>query len=218
MKNENMSIWIREARKQGIDLSAMYQDKLKIYDVLEILGLPTPKRYTLDPKEIENPWVEEIFRNNTYFCRLIPNDKEKTRPYKMRVTTKEELKIFYEEQRGEYTIMLVEKGEVRYSGVIIAIEDGEEQRGVVELVKGDGEDLAHGKKTPLHGKWEARRKIKYINQIPKKEEEQIIEQAIRAIGYPKAPFPGYYEFEVWKENQIIFRNYQSPQTPYGKLP
>jgi hypothetical protein len=45
---------------------------------------------------------------------------------------------------------------------------------------------------------------------PAKEERRLILQALRYIGGPQHPFPGYYEFDVLGKEQIMFRNYQHP--------
>jgi hypothetical protein len=120
---------------------------------------------------------------------------------------------------NQYTAMLVEKS-LTHTGSIIATEHQNTPVScVIELVEGDGPDLFHGKITPVHAEFEWTRTLHYSPLVPPTDyERSIISAALKMIGGPEHPLPGYYEFEAHPKRGIVFRNYQGPGTIYATTP
>lgn len=216
--NNNSAHWIREGKRQGVDVQFLFQDKTKLFERLEHLGLPTPRRHLFTPASLSPERIAPLFQGDRYFCRLVPFHADQERPYHLGISTAEEFWNF----AGEYDlssfreIQLIEKGYTQYTGAIVAGNTSL----VVELVEGDGPKLFHGKETPVHATVDLDGIMHYsILRFPSSHERQIIFQAIKLVGGPKNPFPGYYEFEYMGQpkERLIFRNYQSPASTYGKL-
>ncbi|GEM_PF-3130040 len=240
MVNENSSGWVAKGTERGLDLKWLEQDKENIYNGLERLGLPTPKRYIFDGSDIDSFYVDEVFRGarsskeHNFFVRLIPvlgGD----RPYRVCVSSVEQLRDFcsaYDMRR--YTVGLSRYGDLTHTGSVIAtdIRAGVSGECVVEVASCGGPDFFHGKVTPTHAKISiGPRTVKFSEEdLPKnlKKDElkfaleareirrSLALKALRMIGGPRHPFPGYYEFSVW-DDQIFFRNYQPPSSVYGSL-
>jgi len=225
MGKGNSSNWISEGSLAGIDLSFLYQDKSKIYEVLEVLGLPTVERYSFRVDDLDLNSLKELFEEDkTYFCRLVPRGKDTIRPYKLNMESWDELWFFLASYnlRDYRELHLVKKEEILYTGSIIARkgkEGVELDRCVVELVEGEGPELFHGLRRPIHAEVRETGTIGYRDREESFEKERrIIYRALKMIGGPKHPFPGYYEFEVGLENIILFRNYQAPESTYAAIP
>lgn len=241
MKNENMSEWIEKARNIGLDYACLNQDKIKMYSDLENLGLPHPKQYIINEKEINSKKVSKLFENSEMFCRLIPKEKNILRPYKLGIKSRDELIDFCSNyDLNKYIINLIEDGNVTHTGVILAkntYDDFETPNTCfVEIIRGSGPELMHGKKIPANGDVDIfTRSIHYVNSNLLKNnnkkssqttdanltefdelEKRLAFQALEYIGGPKHPWPGYYEFSVWDESTIMFRNYQSPNSAWVK--
>ncbi|HLD57756.1 MAG TPA: hypothetical protein VJA47_05590 [archaeon] len=240
MANENSSGWIVEGRERALDLSLLHQDKDRIYDGLDRIALPTPHRYEFDCVDVLSDKVAELFRNPTspgyhFFVRLIPRFGGQ-RPYKEEVKTFQELRDFCSlyDLRDFASRMVKWENEITHTGSIIAtdISPGVSGECVVETADCGGHDFFHGKVTPTHAKISiGPRIIKFSEEdLPKnlKEDElrlaleaqrirrSLALRALRMIGGPRHPFPGYYEFSVCN-GDILFRNYQSRDSVYGDL-
>lgn len=208
---ENMSSWITEAKKQGIDISLLHQDKEKIYENLKRLNLPHPNSHIIAASQIQSKEVNDLFQKSAYFCRLIPKDKNAIRPYHLKIKTPEEFLHFCAQYKlSEYKIQLVEKGNITHSGVIVM----KKQRGIIELVKGDGPDITHGHKIPITAN--ITEEIDYKNKAEEREKD-IIKEALLMIGWQKNLIEGYFEFEVWNNRKILFRNYQPPESAWANI-
>ncbi|MBI2103151.1 hypothetical protein HYT55_04885 [Candidatus Woesearchaeota archaeon] len=222
MTSANSSDWIVESRKQGVDLSFLYQDKTKIYAMLEKLGLPFPQVFRFSPQKFDLATVSSLFSNNRhYFSRLVPFSSDQKRPYRLDLSTVTELQDFLSgySLASFKELHLVERGEVVYSGVIIAQDERcfLPGRCLVELVQGDGPDLFHGRRVPIHMELDDHRYLRFTGVSPQECERVLILQALAMVGGRNHPFPGYYEFESWKDGRLMFRNYQGPETAYAKL-
>ena len=220
MGSQNASDWMNVGRKKGILLDFMYQDKSMMYTMLQELGLPYPPFHIFKGSEMRMDAAASLFQSGkSFFCRLVPRNPAQERPYCLRLTSQTELEEFLLPYHlDEYKEMqLVEKPEVFYTGSIIAQDQapGIPGKCVVELVPGDGPNLFHGKRIPLTAFIEFG--LLTIAPGTISLERTLIYQALNLVGGLKHPFPGYYEFEVWKENEIKFRNYQSPTTAYAQL-
>ena|SRR3989338_3842184 len=208
---ENMSNWIREAKKLGINLSMLHQDKEKMYEELQQLKLPHPKTYNIAAEQIKSKEVQNLFQKNAYFCRLIPKDKNAIRPYHLKIKTQEEFLHFcMQYELSEYKIQLVEKGNITHSGVIVI----KNKKGIIELVRGDGPDITHGHKIPVTA--DVKEGIYYRNEVDERE-KNIIKEALLMIGWQKNFIEGYFEFEVWNNDKILFRNYQPPESAWANI-
>jgi len=224
-KNQNSSAWIAEAEKAGINLSFLERDETRMYEVLDDLGVPRTQVYFPTHEEVESLRTRKIFKQHNCFCRLVPKNKDLERPYRINLTSPEELLEFCSEyDSSQYSVMLVEKGNVTHSGSIVARDDspGNPGKCVVELVQGTGEDLFHGSKTPVTLLIETPRlnwfrTMRYLDKEPTRTERKLIEKAIGLIGGVKHPFPGYYEFDAYDGTRIMFRKYQNPSTAYAKI-
>ena len=223
-QNSNSSGWIEEGRKIGLDLSSLEQDKSKIFEKIESLGLPHYQYFFVKPEEFDSERTKKLLQNPSYFCRLIPHQERAPRPYKSNVKSMEELKEFCEGyDRSQYSIMLVKVGNVTHTGAIIATDDTPcvPGKAVIELVEGTGEDLFHGRKTPITAMIGAppnfSRIIRYDTSNPSEEEKRLIFRAIKLVGGPAHPFPGYFEFDVCDRRRIVFRNYQDPKSAYARI-
>ncbi|MDP2750080.1 MAG: hypothetical protein Q8O89_04580 [Nanoarchaeota archaeon] len=226
---QNISRWIVEGKKSGIDLSSLGQDKMGMHQTLAELGLPRPqvhiiKKEILDSKTSKT--IDSIFEESDFFCRLIPKDKSKIRPYRLRLKSKKDFINFVSKyELDNYIIQLVERDDVTHTGAIIVQKEIYEKKSditgrcIAELVKGDGPNLFHGYKTPVHAELDFTRAIKYSREGAFADDlsRQLIYQALKHIGGPKNPFPGYYEFSVWNKEKIVFRNYQPPESPWAKI-
>nr|VFK30188.1 MAG: hypothetical protein BECKMB1821I_GA0114274_10147 [Candidatus Kentron sp. MB]VFK75126.1 MAG: hypothetical protein BECKMB1821H_GA0114242_10167 [Candidatus Kentron sp. MB] len=211
---------IEAGKRHGIyDLQFLLQDKLEIYSALDRLGLPRAASYYFSESDLVSSWILELFDRSAFFCRLIPKGGG-IRPYREKISSIEELKEFCAEyDLAKYTGNLVETNTVTHTGAIIATDDSMDRPGqcVVEFLEGTGPDLFHGHKTPTHVRVERfSRVLQFPNGINKKE-KRLIMRALRLIGGPENPFPGYYEFEIWKGDEIMYRNYQAPSSMYAKL-
>lgn len=217
--NQNASAWMAAGEKKGIDVSYLHQDKTKIFDFLEQLGLPRPASHLVEGIYAQWPIIDDLFKLfPSYFCRLIP--KEGERQYKPLVRSAQEFREFCSPHNmKKYIINLVEKGNVTHTGSIIAADEtpSDIRKCIVEVVEGDGPDLFHGHMTPVHAEVNFNRAICYDGKIPTEEESGLVFTALRLVGGPRHPFPGYYEFEVWDRKDIIFRNYQGPGTAYSNI-
>lgn len=224
-RKANTSVWIEEADKVGLDLNFLRQDKEGMFEKLDSLGLPRPATYIIPTSQIDSPRTRKILERTNCFCRLIPKHGGR-RPYKPNIASIKGLKWFCKpHDLSQYEIQLVEKGNITHTGSIIAEDEsiGIPGKSIMEIVEGTGEDLFHGLKTPNLAtidfpgiNWF--RAIRYdSNQDPTQEERKIIWQAVKMIGGPKHPFPGYYEFNVYDRTRIVFRNYQPPSSAYAKL-
>lgn len=206
-----MSNWIREAKKLGINLSMLHQDKEKMYEELQQLKLPHPKTYNIAAEQIKSKEVQNLFQKNAYFCRLIPKDKNAIRPYHLKIKTQEEFLHFcMQYELSEYKIQLVEKGNITHSGVIVI----KNKKGIIELVRGDGPDITHGHKIPVTA--DVKEGIYYRNEVDERE-KNIIKEALLMIGWQKNFIEGYFEFEVWNNDKILFRNYQPPESAWANI-
>ncbi len=217
--NRNMSVWIAEAAKYGIDLSILHQDKTKIYTELSRLGLPVPEAHVISQEQLASDELEQITEGRIWFCRLIPHAIGEERHFRSRLRTPEEIREFCSQyDLSRYTIRISEDGNITHTGGIIAAEiNGQPDECAIELVKGDGPELFHGKVIPYHARIDAfLRKWEFDGQTPPLE-IRIMKEAIHLIGGRRHPYPGYYEFMVRDEEKIVFRNYQNPTTPYGRL-
>jgi len=223
MNSGNSSDWIVRGMKKGIDASYMYQDKTNLQEMLETLRLPHPHLFRFDPLKLDLDYISSLFSSaQHYFSRLVPFSADVKRPYHLDLATVDELQDFLSSYSLESfkELHLVERGEVVYSGVIIAQDEKScvPGRCLVELVKGDGQDLFHAKKIPIHGEFNEHRRICFAEIItPTDAEKRILFDALSMVGGREHPFPGYYEFELWGDGRLMFRNYQGPETAYGKL-
>ena len=215
---ENSSDWIDAGLVIGVDLSGLYEDKRRMVDMLDRLGLSRHKDYYISEDQINSDFVETLFSHTACFCRLIPRSGGR-RPYRERISSAEEFRAFCSEYNlSNYDIHLVEKPGLEYTGGIIANEFGPgiPMSCAIEIVRGDGHALFHGKEIPIHADVDFDRVVKYSGHIePTEEERRIVYRALHMIGGPGHPFPGYYEFDVLAEGEIKFRNYQNPCTPYA---
>ncbi len=228
MANRNASVWIKKAKKAGLDVDFLHQDKGEIYRMMTELNLPMTPVHILNPSELDLEKLERIFKRSWCFSRLIPRDGG-IRPYKFPVKSVKEFLGFIEKYdlAGYSSVHLVEKGDgkLTHTGCIIARDEspGIPGRCLVELVEGNGEDLFHGLKTPIRADIDCPginwfRTIKYNREVPASEEERkIVLLALKFIGGPKHPFPGYWEFDVMDRKKIMFRNYQDQETAYAKI-
>lgn len=211
--NGNSAHWISQGKLTGLDLQFLYQDKTKWFDFLEQLGLPTPLRYAFPQISNIN---HQIFDGKRFFCRLVPQNPADERPYHLSITSKQEFEEFVHpyEQQSFREVQFIEKGDILYTGAIIA---GKEQC-ILELVEGDGPQLFHGQATPVHAQMGLSGVMKYSAvHEPTFSERKLLFRAFQLVGGPRHPFPGYYEFEIDHRERLIFRNYQSPESAYGKL-
>lgn len=220
MGNGNSAEWMEAARRRGINVDFLQQDKTRMYDMLHKLALPCPRviQYhgAVDWVELE----KEFEAGTHFFSRLVPRDATQPRPYAALLHSLEEAREFISRYSLDQfaAIHFVEKGSretpISHTGGIIAAN----QRTIVELLAGDGPELFHGTKTPTHAEVGFTGRICYPNgDDPAVLERSLIFRALSLIGGPKKSFPGYYEFEVWGGRDIRFRNYQFPQTAYGRL-
>ncbi|MBI4163369.1 MAG: hypothetical protein HY512_00785 [Candidatus Aenigmarchaeota archaeon] len=238
--NENSSGWIAAGRKRALDLSWLHQDKEKIYDGLDRLALPRPKTYIFEGVYISSVYVDELFersklRGAGFFVRLVPKNSEENRPYREKIFTAEGLRVFcsgYDIK--SYRVNLVESGCLTHTGAIVATDasPGVPGRCAIEIAKCAGHEFFHGKIIPTHAEISmGPRTVKFSEKsLPifqnqekeekfleeKEKEERLALRALRMIGGPKHPFPGYYEFSVW-DDRIFFRNYQPQDSVYGSL-
>lgn len=198
----NMSDVIRLGREKGLDLGDYWHDKIEMHREVERLCLPGMQTVVAFHSDEVPP---STFQGKSYFCRLIPPKQEMRRPYKERIDSTKELQEFYAGHEG-HTIHLVEKGNVTHTGGIILPM---ETTGVIEIVRGSGEDLFHGKVTPMsaHLNWMGR---PLFGEGWSKHEKALANESLRLIKR----HPGYYEFEVWEEDDIRFRNYQPPSSKW----
>jgi hypothetical protein len=209
--NNNSSHWITEAKKHGIDLSRLHQDKAIIPEKLKELNLPRAEVHLFEEDTNE---IDQLFKNKSFFCRLIPKNGN-VRPYKLFSSTAEELRDFLKKHDlKKYTIMLTEKRPVTHSGVIIA----KDNQIVIELVEGDAPNMTHGHKTPYNMQINKQRELKTHPELIPQNIKDFMHKALALIGGPKNPHKGYFEFDVWENTTIIFRNYQSPESAYATLP
>ncbi len=214
MTNCNTSGWVEAGKRTGVDLSCLLFEKEAMYAHLDRLGLPRVKSYSCNPQTLPSDLVEK-FNGMVYFCRLIPSDLRLERPWRQPIRAYEELRRFLDEHdlREYRTLQLVEKGNVTHTGGIVAtdLEPGVPGPTVIELVRGDGVDLFHGKKTPWHGWIRYTRTLHFDPETPVPE-RLLMHRALDLVNGVEHPFPGYYEFDVRDENKILFRNYQYPGT------
>lgn len=217
MGNLNTSHWMIVAKEKGIDLSFLEEDKIGVDKKIQELDLPGQKVFYLTSEEVNTQRAEDLLSQYNFFCRLIPKDKDVQREYHPYLETVEEFRKFCGEfDLSQYIIQLKEKERVIYSGAIIVKGD----RCIVELIEGENssEELFHSLKTPVHAEVDPWTKtIRYENGIPKIEMRKIVFNALKLIGGPKHPFPGYYEFQVWAGTKINFYNYHSPDSGYINL-
>ncbi len=221
MDGGNASDWIRAAEKHGKDLSWLYQDKEKAREDLAQLGIPQTEFYVFEGEQLNLPELVALFNGSDYFCRLFPKEAEMERPYRLHISSHEQLKEFCSQHDlSKYRIHLAKREGIVYIGSITAKDDGVGEPGkcIVELIKGDGPDLFHGEKTPFSAELSPTRAIQYRGtQIPSEAERRIISRALNIVGGLSHPFPGYYEFGVLQNGGILFFNYQSPESAYAKI-
>jgi hypothetical protein len=224
MEQKNSAEWIIAGERESIDLTFLYQDKSAITQSLERLGLPHPQRYEFSPSHLDIGKISILFENGRrYFCRLVPHNPRKARPYRMAICSTAELTDFLEgnDLTAYRELHLGEKGIVIYTGGIIAsdLQLGVPGSLVVELVAGDGPVLFHGSGNPLQARRNSSGVLQYHRPPSFPIEQNIIAEALQLIGGVSHPFPGYYEFEVWERNhnKVLFRNYQPPNSAYAKL-
>ncbi len=211
--NGNSAHWISQGKRTGIDLQFLYQDKTKTFEILEQLGLPTPLRYSFPNLIRINP---TIFDGKRYFCRLVPYNPLDERPYHLGLTSPEEFQEFVRPYNLDTfrEVQLIEKGHIIYTGAIVASNE----QYVMELVEGDGPRLFHGEAIPVHAQMGSSGVMCYSSvREPALSERKMMFRALKLVGGPRHPFPGYYEFEIDDTERLIFRNYQSPESAYGKL-
>ena len=88
------------------------------------------------------------------------------------------------------------------------------KKGIIELVRGDGPDITHGHKIPVTA--DVKEGIYYRNEVDERE-KNIIKEALLMIGWQKNFIEGYFEFEVWNNDKILFRNYQPPESAWANI-
>ena len=212
----NSSDWIIRGVEAGVSLDFLKQNKLEVVKACEMLGLPTPKVYTLNHEEITPKKISKLFNGKNYFCRLVPNDFRKPRLYMLNINTAQEFWEFVSEyDLKDYKIMLKENGNITQSGGIIS--DEQNNVCIAELVQGYGASLFHGDITPTTAICRFTKKLEFIGVKSSDEEKTLLIKALRHIGWPRHPFPGYYEFDVLDRTQIMFRNYQEPSSAFARL-
>ncbi|MCH7568351.1 MAG: hypothetical protein IIA87_02925 [Nanoarchaeota archaeon] len=224
-KNQNSSVWLAEATKAGLNLDFLRRDETKMFEVLDGIGVPRTRVYFPTRSQVKSLRTKRIFNEHSCFCRLVPKDRNLRRPYNVNITSPEELREFCSKyDLSQYSVMLVEKGNVTHSGSIIARDDspGNPGKCIIELVEGTGEDLLHGLKTPVTVAIEIPglnwfRTMRYLNNEPTSTEKRLIRDAIKLVGGVRHPFPGYYEFDAYDETRIMFRKYQNPSTAYANI-
>lgn len=214
-----ISHWVEEGNKHSIDINCIEQDKTKIFDMLEKLDLPTPKRYYFEKKDLGSNSIDNLFDGNmTFYCRLLHKYSNK-RYSGLVIDSVKSLEMFCNTYKlNDYIINLVERKNISHNGSIMASEYGVGIPGltVIELLHGNesGLDLFHSRITPVHAEVDELRSLKYSGpNKPSYEDKLIIKKALDLVGGRKHPFPGYYEWEV-SNKRIIFRNYQKPKTAY----
>ena len=211
----NSSAWMKLARSKNLDVSFLLQDKSKVLEFFQKQGMPYhPYIFFKNPSSTR---VKKMFNGLPCFCRLIPKDSSNLRPARLNILTQQKLEEFCSPyDLSQYKPMLVQHGNITHSGGIIvdSISDGT----VTELVNGTGPDLFHGKKTPFNARngFINTRTLKHLTNTPSLE-RKLMYLAMKHIGGPNNPFPGYYEFDVLDNIWIKFRNYQPPDTAYAKL-
>ncbi len=215
----NSARWIGLAKTKGLDLQWLDEDKTAIYPALQALGLPFPAVYYIAAHEVTSSTVDALFATSDYFCRLIPRERGE-RPFRVRLRSAQEFREFcggYD--LSKYIINVVQRGDITHTGSIVARDEAScvPGRCIVEVVEGEGPDLFHGHKTPATAELDDLRIVRYGCKQPTDDERAIVYSALRWIGGPSHPFPGYYEFEVWSGSAIKFRNYQNQDSPYASL-
>ena len=163
--------------------------------------------------------MEELFQESSFFCRLVPKEQKAKRPYHPLLQESSDFIHFLRQHElDQYSeIHLVEKKEIRYTGGIIASYRDDHPFCIVELVAGDGSKLFHGEATPFQARTNDCGILQCsVITVPSLEERTIMSQAVKMIGGPRHPFPGYYEFDVQGE-RILFRNYQPSTSAYADL-
>ena len=222
MLKGNVSAWIEEGEKSGIDLARMNEDKHQMRRDVSALGLPAGKSYTFPTSEINSLEIDKLFELSHYFCRL-HHVRKIERPHAKGLKTAEDFRRFCSQYNlSEYIRFdLEEQGDVTHSGRIISMPSNPFLPDVciVELAKGEdpSDRLSHGKIVPVHAEFDDGI-IKYTGDtLPETDERRLVFRAVKCIGGLRSLFPGYYEFDVWGGARIVFRNYQHSNSPYGRL-
>jgi len=217
MQSRTTAGWIHQAHEAGLDFSFLEEDKNIISVNLEKLGLPRPRVYFLTPKQVHSGEIDQLFSQMDFFCRLFHTDKtKKERPYRQHLRTAADFRKFCSEyDLSEYGIQILERQETTHAGNIIV----KEERCIVEIIEGNNAiGLNQGYMTPIHAEIDPwTRIIHYKNADPSEKIRKLVFNALKYIGGPKNPLPGYYEFDVWVEKGITFRNYQLPDSNFINL-
>ena len=124
MSEGNSSEWIAAAEKRGHDLSWLYQDKEKAREDLARLGIPQTEFYIFEREQLNSPELSAIFDGADYVCRLFPSEHGLLRPYRLHLSSLQELKEFCSEHdMSKYRIHLAKREGIIYIGSIAA-KDG----------------------------------------------------------------------------------------------
>jgi hypothetical protein len=210
------AVWIRKAKNSGIDLSEkLRQDKKAIYENLDALGLPRQETLIFPAKELQKRKDEIrmfIKKHKRVFSRLNPLVENERRPYKLSISTLEELMGFVRDSRVDtdrYEIHILEEGFPKYGGVIVS-----GNRLVGELHKGKLPELTQGNVTPLTTIFDDnKRRFVFINdERYGKEEKEALLKAMKIVKNLK----GYFQFIVSDKSRILFNNYQ-PEGEFARI-
>lgn len=220
--NENMPGWDAAAKEHGIDLSCFEQDKILKQKRLIDLGLPVARNLLYQRDELKMDIIDELFSECDWFCRLIPKHGG-DRPWRLRLKSRKEFEEFISQyDLSKYMINLGEKRDVSYTGAIISHDDadGLPDHCIAEIAPVDGHEFFHGKVIPIHAEVGPYGRVIHYTGLhlnPSVHERSLVRNALRWIGGPRHPLPGYFEFEVWGRWDIRFRNYQPQDTAYARL-
>jgi hypothetical protein len=210
INKQNSADWIRTAKDLGIDLAnVLFQDKKGMYEALDKIGLPTPKRlfypaveYNKHKKEIE----QFIKKYKPVYSRLNPFLGSGKRPFKININSLKDFLDYVEKAKAEidlkdYELHIIHNGNMLYSGNIIYKDIV-----VGELLKGRHIDLAFGHKTPMTAMYDdLKRRFVFMgdNDYTAKE-KQLLLDVIKMVGDHK----GYFEFVVTDKGELYFKNFQ----------
>ena len=212
----NSAVWIRMAKSVGIDLSEkLKQDKKAIYENLDALGLPRQETLIFPARELQKRKNEIrlfINKHKRVFSRLNPLKENERRPYRLSISTLEELLDFVRDSKVDtdrYEIHILEEGFPKYGGVIVS-----GKRLVGEIHKGKLSELTQGNATPLTAIFDDN-KGRFVFMNDERygiEEKETLLKAMRIVKNLK----GYFQFIVSDKSRILFNNYQ-PEGEFARI-
>ncbi len=212
----NMGVWANHMAAENMSPSAAWMEyaretKADTQEVFDALDLPTYKRI-LTTKQSFRPEQIEAFRFDAFWLQIFGSEEKTT---KLNLTRDELLQEVGDPSIDETTGILVSEFlENKYGGNMVVSDNGQI---VIEFGKGTNSDYTARNVTPSHfAISEPGTGTMQYSFADIKLRELVWNNVIRPIRQGGEPLPGYFEFIVADNDEVIFVDAR-PTNPIYRL-